>query len=279
MLQQLFAPQLVFLYILVASTLFVHFRGRVRLRFTRQLTDHSTYLAPYNALMYAVLGGAEQAVIQVERFPELAKLQRELADDPRGGAAAVRRGHIRAAAKIQRLRLQLVLQARLEALLPEVVRRLRCRRRAALCPKTVALVQSIPTVHGAMFAMLPPGGKLGRASRSVRRLAALSPGPRHAELGRLPDLRRRRAVRWRDGEAVMFDETFIHWAENKTDVNRIILFCDVERPLKRLMTASTAGSARTSSKPARRRTSKASPSARSTSSTARSMKFTWPAAA
>ena len=29
----------------------------------------------------------------------------------------------------------------------------------------------------------------------------------------------------------MFDETFIHWAENRTDVDRLILFCDVERPL------------------------------------------------
>ncbi len=42
---------------------------------------------------------------------------------------------------------------------------------------------------------------------------------------------------WRDGEAVMFDETFIHWADNKTPTTRIILFCDVERPLtSRLMT-------------------------------------------
>ena len=30
----------------------------------------------------------------------------------------------------------------------------------------------------------------------------------------------------------MFDETFIHSAENATDQNRIILFCDVERPMK-----------------------------------------------
>jgi beta-hydroxylase len=31
---------------------------------------------------------------------------------------------------------------------------------------------------------------------------------------------------------VLFDETFIHSAENKTDVTRIILFCDIERPLR-----------------------------------------------
>jgi beta-hydroxylase len=36
---------------------------------------------------------------------------------------------------------------------------------------------------------------------------------------------------WKDGEAVMFDETYIHQAENKTDVTRVILFCDIERPL------------------------------------------------
>lgn len=37
---------------------------------------------------------------------------------------------------------------------------------------------------------------------------------------------------WRDGESVVFDETYIHYAENKTDQNRIIFFADVERPLK-----------------------------------------------
>jgi beta-hydroxylase len=37
---------------------------------------------------------------------------------------------------------------------------------------------------------------------------------------------------WRDGQDVMFDETYIHWAENKSDMNRIILFADIERPLK-----------------------------------------------
>ena len=40
------------------------------------------------------------------------------------------------------------------------------------------------------------------------------------------------------GEAVMFDETYIHYAENTTQMPRVILFCDVERPLKsRAMTA------------------------------------------
>ncbi len=36
---------------------------------------------------------------------------------------------------------------------------------------------------------------------------------------------------WKDGEAVLFDETYIHSVENNTDETRIILLCDIERPL------------------------------------------------
>ena len=31
---------------------------------------------------------------------------------------------------------------------------------------------------------------------------------------------------------MVFDETFIHYAENTTSQQRVILFCDVERPLR-----------------------------------------------
>ncbi|MGH8151192.1 MAG: aspartyl/asparaginyl beta-hydroxylase domain-containing protein, partial [Rhodanobacteraceae bacterium] len=37
---------------------------------------------------------------------------------------------------------------------------------------------------------------------------------------------------WRDGDDVVFDETCAHWVENKTDQTRVILMCDVERPLR-----------------------------------------------
>ncbi len=31
---------------------------------------------------------------------------------------------------------------------------------------------------------------------------------------------------------MVFDETFIHWAQNGCDSNRIIIFCDIERPMR-----------------------------------------------
>ncbi len=45
-----FSPKFILLYVFGQSAVFVHFSGRIRHRFTRQLTDHSTFLAPLNAL-------------------------------------------------------------------------------------------------------------------------------------------------------------------------------------------------------------------------------------
>jgi beta-hydroxylase len=39
---------------------------------------------------------------------------------------------------------------------------------------------------------------------------------------------------WRDGEVLMFDETYLHYARNDTDTDRLILMCDVRRPLNPL---------------------------------------------
>jgi len=100
-----------------------------------------------------------------------------------------------------------------------------------LCPRTTALLRSIPTVSAAMFATLPPGAALNPHrdpyAGSLRyHLGLVTPnddacwirvdGETHS---------------WRDGEDVLFDETYIHAAKNGTGVERLILFCDVERPL------------------------------------------------
>ena len=82
-----------------------------------------------------------------------------------------------------------------------------------------------------MFAMLPPGAKLGAHrdpfAGSLRYHLGLKT-PNSDDCFIIVDGEK---CVWRDGEAIMFDETFIHTAENRTDQNRIILFCDVERPM------------------------------------------------
>jgi beta-hydroxylase len=96
----------------------------------------------------------------------------------------------------------------------------------------VALLRGIPSVKAAMFAELPPGAKLNPHrdpyAGSLRYHLGLSTpnddrcfievdGQRHS---------------WRDGESVIFDETYIHWAINDSETNRVILFCDIERPMR-----------------------------------------------
>jgi len=231
MLKQLLAPQFVGLYILAISTVYVHFRGKERLRFARQIGDHSTYLAPYNVLMYAGSAVPNEPVIPIDRFPELAKLTDnwEIIRDE-----AVRlfdEGFIRAAAKNNDWGFYSFFKSGwkrfylkwYDDFLPSA---------RQLCPRTVELLNSISDVHGAMFAMLPPGGKLGAHrdpfAGSLRyHLGLVTPNSDKCRI--LVD-----GVQcvWRDGEAFIFDETFIHHAENGTDRNRIILFCDIERPMK-----------------------------------------------
>src|SRR5881409_3558190 len=74
MLENLLAPKFIVLYVFVASAMYVHYRGRVRHGFLRQLTDHSSLMAPYNALMYLFSVVPNRPFVDVTRFPQLAPL-------------------------------------------------------------------------------------------------------------------------------------------------------------------------------------------------------------
>jgi len=100
------------------------------------------------------------------------------------------------------------------------------------CPKTVALLKQVPEIKAAMFTELPPGAKLNPHrdpyAGSLRYHLGLStPNSDKAFI----EVNKQR-YSWRDGEGVIFDETYVHWALNETDKTRIILLCDVERPMK-----------------------------------------------
>ena len=225
------APKFLVLYVFFASMMYVHLRGRVRHRFYRQLTDHSTFMAPYNALMYMFSAVPNKPYVDVSQFPELKPLAENWKTIRDEALKLFDQGHIRAAAGYTDLGFNSFFRRGwkrfyvkwYDAPLPSA---------EALCPKTVALVQSIKNVNGAMFALLPPGGDLGKHrdpfAGSLRyHLGLVTPNSDSCKIWVDGE-----PYYWRDGEAVMFDETFIHWAENKTDTTRVILFCDVERPLK-----------------------------------------------
>jgi beta-hydroxylase len=237
MIARVFAPQFVILYLYAASAAYVHFRGKMKLRLGRQLADHSTWLAPYNVLMYMFQAVPNKPVLSLDDFPELKPLRDNWQTIREEALGLFDEGRIKAAANNNDWGFYSFFKSGwkrfylkwYEDALPSA---------RTLCPKTVALVSAIPNVHGAMFAMLPPGAKLGAHrdpfAGSLRyHLGLVTPNSDKCYIA----VDGERCV-WRDGEAIMFDETYIHTAENATDVNRIILFCDIERPMKfRFMTA------------------------------------------
>ena len=72
MLESLLSPKWIVLALIIASAVYVHYRGRVRHGFFRQLTDHSTLFAPYNVLMYAFSKVGSNPFVDIAAFPELA---------------------------------------------------------------------------------------------------------------------------------------------------------------------------------------------------------------
>ena len=86
MLTQILAPKFLVVYVFLASSLYVHFRGRVRLKLSRQLLDHSTILAPYNALMYLFSAVPTKPIVDPARFADLEPLREhweEIRDEAR----------------------------------------------------------------------------------------------------------------------------------------------------------------------------------------------------
>lgn len=220
-----------FVGIYLSSVLFVHFRGRGRLPFLRQLFDHSTFMAPINMLMYALSRVSLKAYLPVKDFRDLDALQQNWQLIRAEALQLLAAQKIRAAAQNN--------DAGFNSFFKTGWKRFYLKwydashpSAQALCPQTYALLKTMPSVKAAMFAELPPGAILNPHrdpyAGSLRyHLGLVTPNDDACFI----EVNQER-YSWRDGEAVMFDETYIHWAKNGSQANRIILFCDVERPMR-----------------------------------------------
>lgn len=220
------------LFVLFAlCVLLVHLRGRARLRFDRQLVDHSAVFAPYNLLMYAFSRVPARPILDRAGFPQL-DLLRDNWQVIRDEALQLNdAGRIRAAERHN--------DASFNSFFKQGWKRFYLKwygeplpSAEALCPKTVELLGRIPDIKAAMFATLAPHSKLNPHrdpfAGSLRyHLGLITPNSAQCRIF----VDGEEHV-WGDGKDVVFDETYVHWVENKTDQTRVILFADVERPLK-----------------------------------------------
>jgi beta-hydroxylase len=219
------------LIVYVASALYAHLRGRVRFGLLRALTDFTVLLAPLNAVLVLASRVRPRPYLSPQAFPELCVLAEHWQEIRDEALQLNESGMIRAAAGYSDLGFNSFFRTGWKRFylkwygneLPSA---------QARCPRTVALVAGLPSVKAAMFASLPPGSRLVRHrdpyAGSLRyHLGLATPNAPGCYIE--VDGKR---YHWRDGEAIVFDETFIHHAENTTDQQRVILFCDIERPLR-----------------------------------------------
>lgn len=230
MISLLTSGKFIILYTFILSTLYIHYRGAARYPLFRQLLDHSTFMAPINVFIYLFSKVPNQPYLNVAEFPELKVLQdnwQVIRDEVH---ALTAESQIKASDRYDDIGFNSFFRTGWKRFylkwyddyLPSAQQ---------MCPKTVALLQSIPNVKGAMFALLGKNGKLVRHrdpyAGSVRyHLGIITPNSDQCFINVDGT-----NYSWRDGEAVMFDETFLHYAQNDTDMDRVILFCDIERPM------------------------------------------------
>ncbi len=230
LLDYLLQPPRLALFLIVASAAYVHLRGRVRLKFARQVTDHSTIVAPYNALVYLWSCTPNRPFLDLAEFPELQAITANWRVFREEGLRLMDEARIAAATGDNDIGFHTFFKRGWKRFyLKWYGNELPSAR--SLCPRSTAILDVIPTVHGAMFAILPPGGKLGKHrdpfAGSLRYHLGLRTPNSDTCWIEVDGVRRS----WRDGQAMMFDETYVHEAFNGADTTRLILFCDVERPV------------------------------------------------
>lgn len=213
------------------SMLHIHFRGKVRLPLLRQLFDHSSFMAPINLFMHLFSRVPAQPYLAMNEFADLAPLAQNWQVIRAEAENLLALQKIKAAANND--------DAGFNSFFKSGWKRFYLKWYGAshpsaerFCPQTTALLRAIPSVKAAMFAELPPGAKLnphrdpfagslryhlGLATPNDDRCFIEVDGQRYS---------------WRDGNCVVFDESYIHWAVNGSDSDRIILFCDIERPMR-----------------------------------------------
>lgn len=222
----------------VGSMIYVYkFRGQTRFEnLTEYLRKGWPLFAPLNCILYIFTQQrANSAIIDVEKFPELKAIQENwqtIRDEAiqlyeashfdntsKPGSAAYYDVGFRTFYKYGWSKFYLKWYGTTH------------NSAQKLCPKTVEIIKDIPSVNGAMFSILPVGSQLTRhldpVACSLRYHLGLST-PNSDNCFINVDSNH---YSWRDGKAFMFDETYLHYAKNNADRYRIILMCDVERPM------------------------------------------------
>jgi beta-hydroxylase len=219
------------LAVFVSMALYAHLRGRTHQKFLREVFGPATLMAPINVPIYLSSAVPSTPFLDIDLIPGLRFLEqhwKQLRDEVERLQA---HGDIKSS--------EIYDDAGFNSFFRHGWKRFYLKwygepvaSARELCPRTLELLAQVPAVRAAMFVRMAPHSWL-----PVHRDPFAGSLRFHLGL-RTPNSEKCRITVdgqtywWKDGEGVLFDETFLHRAENQTDEDRLILFCDVERPLR-----------------------------------------------
>ena len=100
----------------------------------------------------------------------------------------------------------------------------------ALCPKTCAVLDTIPYLNQAFFSILDPGKSIPAHTGPTQAYLRYHLGLR-VPTNNPPSIRVRDAhYTWKEGESILFDDSLEHEIRNESDGLRAVLIVDVMRP-------------------------------------------------
>ena len=219
----------VFFTIYALSFYYIRSRNKTLFSFRRQLTDIATFMTPFNLPAYLLSKVPLQSHYDADQFPELSVIEDNWKDIRDEALALYNAGHIAikddlpASSFYKDNRWTSFYLKLYDSDIPSA---------RELAPKTMALIDQVPSMNLALFACLNPGKAINKHhdpfAYTLRYSLGLST-PNSDDSGIVVD---GVDYKWHDGDSVIFDETYLHHAYNNTDKPRIILMTDIDRPLK-----------------------------------------------
>jgi aspartate beta-hydroxylase/beta-hydroxylase len=103
-----------------------------------------------------------------------------------------------------------------------------------ICPKTFELISEIPNVTQAFFSILEEGKSIPKHKGPYRgylryHLGLVVP-KENTPIFFIDD----KSYQWKEGESILFDDSFEHWVTNNSIEQRVVLVIDILRPLPNL---------------------------------------------
>jgi len=100
-----------------------------------------------------------------------------------------------------------------------------------ICPKTTNIIKTMPNIQTAMISVLKPNAKIephyGVYRGCIRlHMGLITPNSNNCFIN-LDG----KSYSWRNGEVILLDDSYLHYVENNTNEYRVILLCDIIRPM------------------------------------------------